>query len=121
MHEMVVLILSWGSIDPTGCRVTSPSLDTVGFFARCIPDLQLLAKACGIISSTIDADKKSLKECQFGFVKTDQFEDMQAMIYDKSGFWPERSYPMLGLFAKRSCWNQITITWAIPTKSAMKK
>jgi Asp-tRNA(Asn)/Glu-tRNA(Gln) amidotransferase A subunit family amidase len=67
--------IRWGSIDTNGCLSTSPSLDTIGFFARCIPDLQLLAKVCNIVPMAVPTSLPAIKECRFGFVKTDQYEE----------------------------------------------
>jgi Asp-tRNA(Asn)/Glu-tRNA(Gln) amidotransferase A subunit family amidase len=67
--------IRWGSIDTNGCLSTSPSLDTIGFFARCIPDLQLLARVCNIIPMAIPTSLPTIQGCRFGFVKTDQYEE----------------------------------------------
>jgi amidase len=67
--------IRWGSIDINGCLSTSPSLDTIGFFARCIPDLQLLARVCNIIPIAIPTNLPTIQGCRFGFVQTDQFEE----------------------------------------------
>ena len=64
----------WSRIDMNGIKVTSPSLDTVGFFARCAPDLQLLANVFGIKSPPLGTDARAINSCKFAFVKTDQFE-----------------------------------------------
>jgi amidase len=57
-----------------GCLSTSPSLDTIGFFARCIPDLQLLARVRNIIPMAGPTSLPTIQECRFGFIKTDQYE-----------------------------------------------
>lgn len=57
-----------------GIKITSPSLDTIGFFARCIPDLQLLANVFDIKSPPLGTDARAINSCKFAFVKTDQFE-----------------------------------------------
>ena len=57
-----------------GIKFTSPSLDTVGFFARCIPDLQLLANVFGIESPPLGSDARAINSCKFAFIKTAQFE-----------------------------------------------
>lgn len=72
----------WGSIDTNGCFSSSPSLETIGFFARCVVDLQILAGAVGIIPGVPSATSSILRSCRFAFIKTDQFtvhasEDLQ--------------------------------------------
>jgi amidase len=65
---------SWGDIDTHGMKVTSPSLDTIGFFARCIPDLELIAGVCGIPASPTTLGPAHIRACRFAFIKTDQFD-----------------------------------------------
>jgi amidase len=67
--------IRWGSIDTNGCLSTSPSLDTIGFFARCFPDLQLLTRVCNIIPMAVPTSLPPIQGCRFGFVKTDQYEE----------------------------------------------
>jgi amidase len=64
----------WGAIDTDGNKVTSPSLDTIGIFARCIPDLELIAGVCGIEASPIILGPRHIRACRFAFIKTDQFD-----------------------------------------------
>jgi amidase len=64
---------SWSRIDTNGIKVTSPSLDTIGFFARCITDLQLLASVSGITGRPVTSGPHTIESCRFAFVRTDQF------------------------------------------------
>jgi amidase len=53
-------------------------LDTIGFFARSISDIQLISRVFNIIEPTASPSlsPKSISECSFGFVKTDQWNSL---------------------------------------------
>jgi amidase len=53
-------------------------LDTIGFFARSIFDIQLISQVFNIIETTASPSlsPKSISGCSFGFVKTDQWDSL---------------------------------------------
>lgn len=53
-------------------------MDTIGFFARSISDIQLISRVFGIIEPSASASKSnypaSISDCTIGFVRTDQWD-----------------------------------------------
>lgn len=69
------LTFRWGAITREGLKTSSLTLDTPGFFARSIPDLQLVASTFKLTDDTPPpSPPKPLSECSFAFVKTDQWD-----------------------------------------------
>lgn len=68
-------MLRYGTICKDGVKAYAGTFDTIGFFARSINDIQLISREFDIISSFPSPPlAKSLKDCKFAFVGTDQFE-----------------------------------------------
>ncbi|WRT64605.1 uncharacterized protein IL334_001538 [Kwoniella shivajii] len=65
---------TWNAISTYGLKPYATTLDTVGFFARSIEDLQLLSKVFNINSDIpLSPTIKPLASSKFAFVKTDQW------------------------------------------------
>lgn len=75
---MIQADFSWGTISRDGTKICALSLDTIGFFARSISDIQLISRVFDIIEPTASSGifPKSISECSFGFVKTDQWDPL---------------------------------------------
>jgi amidase len=52
----------------------APSADTLGFHARSISDIDLIVKALELFKGRPPKSNKSIGQCKFAFVKTDQFD-----------------------------------------------
>jgi amidase len=79
----------WGTISRDGTKICGVSLDTIGFFARSISDVQLISRVFNIIEpvSTASNFPSSISECSFGFVKTDQWDPLASE--DLKRIWTE--------------------------------
>lgn len=60
---------TYNAISPAGLTVYSPSLDTLGFFARSVEDLQLIAGLFDIGDAT-DSDDIDMGQTSVAFIKT---------------------------------------------------
>lgn len=61
---------TWNSISREGLKFYSLNLDTIGFFARSIEDLQLLADVFALEDDTTPENNFSVKGSRFALVKT---------------------------------------------------
>jgi amidase len=63
---------TWGAISTEGQKVVSISLDTLGFFARSVEDLELLAGVYNLADDEYEQGEESLKieDCKVGILKT---------------------------------------------------
>jgi amidase len=69
----------FGTICRDGSKICAISLDTIGFFARSISDIQLISRVFNIIEPSSSSPSElplSISECSFGFVKTDQWDSL---------------------------------------------
>jgi Asp-tRNA(Asn)/Glu-tRNA(Gln) amidotransferase A subunit family amidase len=67
-----------GAIDRAGYRHCKPSLDSIGFFARCIDDLVLLRRLFAPGAS--DETSGSIRRPRVGFVTCEKWEDVDARL-----------------------------------------
>lgn len=63
----------WGAVSREGLKTTSLTLDTPGFFARSVDDLQLLAKVLAIHDDE-PSPSKPLSGMTFAYLKSDQWD-----------------------------------------------
>jgi amidase len=71
----VVLMIRGGLVSLEGVRPLQPISDSIGIMARSVSDIQLVAKTLGVMRSQIpNLSHTSLKQCQFGFFKTEVFD-----------------------------------------------
>lgn len=63
-------VFRWGSISKEGLKVTSLLLDTLGFFARSVADLELLAKVFDLGEGLAPVEKP-LRDCRFLYLQTE--------------------------------------------------
>lgn len=68
---------TWGTISSEGCKLFSCIFDTVGFFARHVDDLKLMAGSFRIRDDSIPMPI-NVKESRFGVIKTAQWEHAQS-------------------------------------------
>ncbi|KAI8961288.1 amidase signature enzyme [Daldinia sp. FL1419] len=61
---------TWNAVSREGVKIYSPNLDTVGFFARSVEDLQLLADAFALGDDTPPREDLSIKGTKFALLKT---------------------------------------------------
>ncbi|KAI1279314.1 amidase [Xylaria sp. FL0933] len=62
---------TWNAISREGLKFYSPTLDTIGFFARCVDDLELMADLFGLEDDTSPGDDNfPVKGAKFGVAKT---------------------------------------------------
>lgn len=61
---------TWNAVSREGVKIYSLNLDTVGFFARSVEDLQLLADVFALEDDTPTQDDFSIKGSKFALLKT---------------------------------------------------
>lgn len=61
---------SWNRVSREGVRMFAASLDTVGWYGRCVDDLALMAQALGIEGSTGPHEPIKLRELRVGVCRT---------------------------------------------------
>ncbi|KAI0409952.1 amidase [Xylaria palmicola] len=61
---------TWNAISREGQKIYSISLDTIGFFARCVEDLELMADLFGLEDDRAPGGEFDLKGARFAVVKT---------------------------------------------------
>lgn len=62
---------TYGTISPEGVKPTSWTLDTIGFLARVVEDMELIAHVLRIANGP--SIPKPLSDCRFGFLRTPQW------------------------------------------------
>ncbi|KAI0433880.1 amidase [Xylaria sp. FL1042] len=61
---------TWNAISREGLKFYSPTLDTIGFFARCVDDLELMADLFGLQDDDALEGEFTVKGAKFGVAKT---------------------------------------------------
>ncbi|RWA13933.1 hypothetical protein EKO27_g1213 [Xylaria grammica] len=61
---------TWNAISREGQKIYSATLDTIGFFARCVEDLELMANLFGLEDDDTPGDGFTVKGAKFAIVKT---------------------------------------------------
>ncbi|KAI0799158.1 amidase [Xylaria sp. FL0064] len=62
---------TWNAISREGLKLYSPTLDTIGFFARCVDDLELMADLFGLKDDEfLGDDEFTVRGAKFGVAKT---------------------------------------------------
>ncbi|KAI1424463.1 amidase [Xylaria sp. FL1777] len=61
---------TWNAISREGLKFYSLTLDTIGFFARCVDDLELMADLFGLEDDEAPGDAFTVKGAKFGVAKT---------------------------------------------------
>ncbi|KAI0446547.1 amidase [Xylaria telfairii] len=61
---------TWNAISREGQKVYSLTMDTIGFFARCVEDLELMADVFGLEDDQAPKDSFEVKGAKFAVVKT---------------------------------------------------
>ncbi|KAI0855505.1 amidase [Xylaria cubensis] len=61
---------TWNAISREGQKIYSLTLDTIGFFARCVEDLELMADLFGLEDDQAQKDHFEVKGAKFAVVKT---------------------------------------------------
>ncbi|GAW11583.1 hypothetical protein ANO14919_009300 [Xylariales sp. No.14919] len=61
---------TWNAISREGQKIYSATLDTIGFFARCVEDLELMANLFGLEDDDAPGDDFTVKGAKFAIVKT---------------------------------------------------
>ncbi|KAI1743253.1 amidase [Xylaria scruposa] len=61
---------TWNAISREGQKIYSLTLDTIGFFARCVEDLELMADLFGLEDDQAPKDHFDVKGAKFAVVKT---------------------------------------------------
>ena len=69
---------SWNRVSREGVRMFAASLDTVGWYGRCVDDLALMAQAMGIIDTASGADEPvKLRALRVGLCRTPMWPHIQ--------------------------------------------
>ncbi|KAI1119019.1 amidase [Nemania sp. NC0429] len=61
---------TWNAISREGQKIYSLTLDTIGFFSRCVEDLELMADLFGLQDDHVPRDGFEVKGARFAVVKT---------------------------------------------------
>ncbi|KAI0538866.1 amidase [Xylaria digitata] len=61
---------TWNAISREGQKIYSLTLDTIGFFVRCVDDLILIADLFGLEDDDVSGDDFTVKGAKFAVVKT---------------------------------------------------
>ena len=70
----MMVVLRWGTISRDGVKIYSITLDTIGFYARSVADLQLLTKVFRINDDAPPpVVPNPLSHCKFAYIKTEQW------------------------------------------------
>ncbi|KAI0466658.1 amidase [Xylaria cf. heliscus] len=61
---------TWSAVTREGLKFYAPTLDTIGFFARCVEDLELVADLFGVEDDQAPTENFEVKGAKFAVVKT---------------------------------------------------
>ncbi|QWZ10132.1 amidase [Nocardioides panacis] len=65
---------SFGALDRAGLKVMSPSLDTLGVFARTVRDIELVYRCARVVSPRRNRPERRAGPVRIGFVRTSHWE-----------------------------------------------